>query len=172
MLSRSFYSYETSEHESDNDLGHLSMSIPLTQKLTTPPQDPVNKNEKSKSKVNKLSLSREQNGKCILYVTTESHNPHEMLRTCVQAAEAILSVCPWSLSLNRTTGRSALALAWNTASLWTGRRSIRKLQNGTRWYWRASTSGWKPWEEKDSGLCLIHWGQRLTITSSTASIPG
>ncbi|XP_019717620.1 TBC1 domain family member 24-like [Hippocampus comes] len=78
--SRSFYSYETSEHESDNDLGHLCMSIPLIQKLTTPPQHPVNKNEKSKSKVNKHSLSRDQNGsrgnlKCVSMITiSESDN--------------------------------------------------------------------------------------------------
>ncbi|XP_077381779.1 TBC1 domain family member 24-like isoform X2 [Festucalex cinctus] len=60
--SRSFYSYETSQDDSDNDLGHITVSIPMRQKATTPPQHPVNKNEKSKSKPNKQSLSRDLNG--------------------------------------------------------------------------------------------------------------
>ncbi|XP_057699571.1 TBC1 domain family member 24-like [Corythoichthys intestinalis] len=77
--SRSFYSYETSEHDSDHDLDHLSASSLLRQKATNP-QHLVNKNEKAKSKPNKHSLSRELNGsrgslKCVSMITiSESDN--------------------------------------------------------------------------------------------------
>ncbi|XP_049576784.1 TBC1 domain family member 24 [Syngnathus scovelli] len=78
--SRSFYSYETSEHEPDNDLGHLTVSIPLKQKSNAPPQTPMNKNEKSKSKLNKHSLPIDLNGNrgnpnCVSMMTiSESDN--------------------------------------------------------------------------------------------------
>ncbi|XP_061627613.1 TBC1 domain family member 24-like [Phyllopteryx taeniolatus] len=78
--SRSFYSYETSEHDSDNDLGHLSVSSPLKQKAIAPPQHTVQKNEKSKSKPNKHLQSRDLNGsrgslKCVSMMTiSESDN--------------------------------------------------------------------------------------------------
>ncbi|XP_054636448.1 TBC1 domain family member 24-like [Dunckerocampus dactyliophorus] len=57
--SRSFYSYETSEHV--NYLGSGALSSPLQQKAIIL-QHPVSKNEKSKSKPNKHSLSRDLHG--------------------------------------------------------------------------------------------------------------
>nr|XP_057944322.1 TBC1 domain family member 24-like isoform X2 [Doryrhamphus excisus] len=59
--SRSFYTYETSEHVSDNDLGSGAISSQLKQKAINL-QHSVSKNEKSKSKPNKHSLSRDLNG--------------------------------------------------------------------------------------------------------------
>ncbi|XP_077574560.1 TBC1 domain family member 24-like [Stigmatopora nigra] len=77
--SRSFYSYETAEHDSDHDLDHLSTPNLLRHKATTP-KNPVNKNEKATSKSNKHSVSRDPNGskgslKCVSMMTiSESDN--------------------------------------------------------------------------------------------------
>lgn len=89
-----------------------------------------------------------------------------------QAAKAIWSQCPWSPSLSLTTGKLTPARGWNTDSLWTGRRLTLNQRKGTSRSWRVVTNSWKPWAEKDSGQCLTHWEPKLTITSSTASIPG